>query len=252
MGLASPYCSRIHPEGDFVSAVQFSIHKLHIMGKYWYYINAYVRKSTLYRSTNPGIVVSLYMNVSTLPLNIRYASILLQLRGRSIGLLPLCALMLRNYLNGNDNKQYLDNISFWESEHTLMINVQASLKLDKTVLCHLAHKQVLLGLVACLQMPYTAGQQIRSFTIAILKTITLKVYNYTCFMMIVRTQLFMYTCRQDLFQNQTCLQTYCEVVGFYCQQCQFSYERNATCVNVLSSNQTAWTAVKEKIGTTNL
>ena len=93
------------------------------MGKYWYYINAYVRKSTLYRSTNPGIVVSLYMNVSTLPLNIRYASILLQLRGRSIGLLPLCALMLRNYLNGNDNKQYLDNISFWESEHTLMINV---------------------------------------------------------------------------------------------------------------------------------
>ena len=48
--------------------------------------------------------------------NIRYASKLFQLRGRSIGLLPLYVLMV----NGNDNKQYLDNNPFQDSEHTLM------------------------------------------------------------------------------------------------------------------------------------
>ena len=39
-----------------------------------------------------------------------------QLRGRSIGLLPLYVLMA----NGNDSKQYLDNNPFQDSEHTLM------------------------------------------------------------------------------------------------------------------------------------
>ena len=37
-------------------------------------------------------------------------------------LLLLYVLMLRKYLNSNDNKQYLHNYSFWDSEHTLMIS----------------------------------------------------------------------------------------------------------------------------------